>query len=189
MSKGMGKIGIGNFRLPDREPNRASRSLLVADAALSAMKSFVSPQVMDIMLRALERAEIYDCKHPFWNSLARCYVRIPLRRDALSKAFPGITRVIHNTEVLEGDILVSDFHSGLNYGYLFGGKESVQIRVMEVDGDTVRGEVMRPGIGGPREIGAFRNELWYFVSHRFAVHSGTKSSKHWSASKTSLRLV
>lgn len=185
----MGKVGIGNFRLPDREPNRASRSLLVADAALSAMKSFVSPQVMDMMLRALERAEIYDCKHPFWNSLARCYVRILQRRDTLSKAFPGITRVIHNSEVLEGDILVSDFHSGLNFGYLFGGKESVQVRVLEVDGDMVKGEVMRPGNGGPREIGSFKNELWFFVSHRFAVYSGPKSSKHWSAPKTSLRLV
>lgn len=189
MRKGTGKIGIGNFRLPDRKPNRASRSLLVADAALTAMKSFVSPQVMAVMLRALERAEIYDCAHPFWNSLARCYVKIPLRRDALSEAFPGISRVIHNSEVLVGDMLVSDFHTGLNYGYLFGGKESVQIRVLEIDGDTVKGEVIRPGKDGPREIGSFRNELWFFVSHRFGVHSGTKSSKHWSAPNTSLRLL
>jgi len=185
----MRKIGISNFRLPDRKPNRASRGILLPDDTLAALQSLASPQIMKMTLRAVERAEVYDCKHPFWNSLARCYVKILLRRDDLSKNFPGIKRVIHNSEIIDGDILVSDFHSGLNYGYLFGGKESVQIRVLETDGDTVKGEVLRPGKKEGSEIGIFKNELWYFISHRFAVYSGPRSSKHWSAPNNTLRIV
>jgi len=171
----MEKIGIRNFCLPDRKLNKASRSILLPYGILTELKSFASPKVVNMTLRAVDRATLYDCRHPFWNSLADCYVRIPARREALSRTFPGITRVIHNSEILVGDILVSDFHTGLNYGFLFGGMESVQIRVLEADGEMVKGEVMRPGAGKGSEIGSFRNEVWFFVSHKFAVYSGAKS--------------
>jgi hypothetical protein len=173
----MSKIGIQNFCLPDRKMNKASRSLLLPYDLLTELKSFASPKVLNMTLRAVDRASLYDCKHPFWNSLADCYVRIPARRDALSRTFPGITRAIHNSEIIVGDILISDFHTGLNYGFLFGGMESVQIRVLEADGEMIKGEVMRPGREKGGEIGFFRNEVWFFISHKFAVYSGAKGGR------------
>lgn len=144
---------------------------------LTGMKSFISPKVINMMLRAVDRASLYDCKHTFWNALADCYIRIPARRESLSQAFPGITRVIHNSEVVVGDILVSDFHTGMNYGLLSGGTESVQIRVLDFDGEMVKGEVMQRGNDKGGEVGFFRNEVWFFVSHKFAIYFGAKSRR------------
>ncbi len=126
----MHKIGIKNFRLPDRRPNKENREILLPEDKLSMLRSVASPHVVNMILRAVERAELYDCKHPLWNAFAYCYMSIPDRLDSLSRMFPGITRVIHNSEILNGDILVSDFHTGLNYGYLSGGLEPFQIRVL-----------------------------------------------------------
>ncbi|HET6420045.1 MAG TPA: hypothetical protein VFG19_07805 [Geobacteraceae bacterium] len=182
----MHKIGISNFRLPDRRPNKENRGILLPQDSLSTLRFFASPEVVNMTLRAVARAELYDCWHPLWNAFAHCYVSIPDRLDSLSRIFPGITRVIHNSEILDGDILVSDFYTGLNYGYLSGDLEPVQVRVLKADGDTVRGEVLRPGdkVGG--EIGFFMNEIWYFISHKLAVHNGGRSIRHWSAPGGSL---
>jgi hypothetical protein len=62
----------------------------------------------------------------------------------------------------------------LNYGYMNGGNEPVRIRVLDVDGETVKGTVLRSGHGEGDETGYFKNELWFFISHKFAVYSSTK---------------
>ncbi len=174
----MRKIGINNFQVPVGKRNVANSGRLLPEHALSQLKSITSGNVLQIALRAVERAERYDCRHPFWNSLAGCYVRVTQRLKLLNDVFPGITRVIHNSEVKKGDVLVSDFHIGLNYGFMNGGTEPVRIRVLEVDGDTVKGAVLRPGNEENKEIGYFKNELWYFISHRFTIYTSGKAAKN-----------
>jgi hypothetical protein len=88
-----------------------------------------------------------------------------------------MTRVIHNSEVKKGDVLVSDFHIGLNYGFMNGGTEPVRIRALEVDGELLKGAVMSSGDEESREIGYFKNELWFFISHRFTIYTSGKSAK------------
>jgi len=170
----MRKIGIGNFQLPARKAKPANSGRLLWGRELDELKHVASGEVMGIALRAVERAERYDCKHPFWNSMANCYMRIGERNKALSGNFPGIKRVIHNDEVMKGDLLVSDFEIGLNYGFMNGGLEPVGVRVLEVDGELLKGEVLRSRSEGCGEIGYFKNELWFFISHRFAIYLSRK---------------
>ncbi len=170
----MRKIGIGNFQLPAGKENAANSGRLLPHYELSVLKSVTSAKVMKITMRAVERAEKYDCKHPFWNGLADCYVRIVHRIRSLNEMFPGIKRVIHNSEVKKGDILVSDFHTGLNYGFMNGGNEPVRIRVLEVDGELLKGIVLGSDEAESNEIGFFKNELWFFISHRFTIYSSVK---------------
>jgi len=173
----MRKIGIGNFQLPVGKASAANSGRLLWGRELDDLKSVASGKVLKIAQRAVERAERYDCAHPFWNGLANCYMKIGRRMEALNDLFPGITRVIHNGEVKKGDVLVCDFQIGLNYGYMNGGFEPVKIRVLEVDGDTLKGVVMGAGNDENKEIGYFKNELWFFVSHRFVIYSSGKSAK------------
>lgn len=174
----MRKIGIGNFQLPAGKNIVSNSGRLLPHHELLELQAIASGNVLKIALRAIERAERYDCGHPFWNSLAGCYVNVIKRFRLLNDMFPGITRIIHNSEVKKGDVLVSDFYSGLNYGYMYGGTEPVKVRALEVDGDVLKGTVLRSGSEESKEIGYFRNELWFFISHRFTIYSSGKSVKH-----------
>jgi hypothetical protein len=174
----MRKIGIGNFQLPAGKENAANSGRLLPHHELSELRSITSGNVMKIAMRAVERAEKYDCKHPFWNSLADCYVRIVHRIKSLNDMFPGIKRIIHNSEVKKGDMLVSDFYTGLNFGFMNGGTEPVKIRVLEVDGELLKGMVLRSNYDESKEIGYFKNELWFFISHRFTIYTSGKGSKN-----------
>ncbi len=98
------------------------------------------------------------------------------RIKTLNYIFPGITRVIHNEEVKKGDLLISDFHIGLKYGFMNGGTEPVMIRMLEVDGELLKGAVLTSGNDKGGEIGYFKNEMWFFISHRFTIYSSGKSS-------------
>ncbi|HET6418904.1 MAG TPA: hypothetical protein VFG19_02030 [Geobacteraceae bacterium] len=173
----MRKIGIGNFHLPAGKASMANSGRVMWGRELDELKSVASGKVLEIAHRAVERAERYGCGHPFWNGLANCYAKISRQMETLNGLFPGITRVIHNSEVKKGDVLVCDFHIGLNYGYMNGGVEPVKIRALEIDGDTLKGAVMEAGNDENREIGYFKNELWFFISHRFAIYTSGKSSK------------
>jgi hypothetical protein len=173
----MRKIGIGNFQLPAGKGRAANSGRPLWRQELDELKSITSGKVLQIALRAVERAEKYDCRHPFWNGLANCYLKVGQRIKTLNDIFPGITRVIHNSEVKKGDMLVSDFHIGLNYGFMNGGTEPVRIRALEVDGELLKGAVMRSGDEESREIGYFKNELWFFISHRFTIYTSGKSAK------------
>ncbi len=173
----MRKIGINNFQLPAGNAGTANSGRLLWGRELEELKYVTSGKVLKIALRAVERAERYDCGHPFWNALADGYMKIGRRIEALSSVFPGITRVIHNSEVKQGDVLVSDFKTGLNYGFMGGGTEPVGVRVLEVDDDLVKGEVLSPGNNAGGEIGYFKNELWFFISHRFTVFSSGRMTQ------------
>ncbi len=50
-------------------------------------------------------------------------------------------------------MLFSDFHIGLNYGFMNGGTEHVVIRVLEVDGELLKGVILKSAkdVGG--EVG------------------------------------
>ncbi len=173
----MRKIGISNFQLPAVKKSTANYGRIMWRRELEELKNITSGKVMGIVLRAVERADRYDCAHPFWNALAHTYLKIGQRAGELNGIFPGITRVIHNSEVKKGDVLVSDFQSGLNYGFMNGGAAPVRVRVLEVDGEMLKGEVLRSGNSEYTEIGYFKNELWYFISHKFTVYSAGKSAK------------
>jgi hypothetical protein len=173
----MRKIGIGNFQLPAGKENVANSGRLIPHHELLELRSITSGKVIKIAMRAVERAEKYDCKHPFWNGLADCYVKIVQRIKLLNDIFPGITRVIHNSEAKKGDVLVSDFNTGLNFGFMNGGLEPVKIRVLEVDGELLKGMVLRSGEEESKEVGYFKNELWFFISHRFTIYSSAKGGK------------
>jgi hypothetical protein len=139
------------------------------------------PDQMDMTLRAVGRAELYGSRHPFWNSIANSYINILQRIETLRETFPDIVRVIHNDEIIRGDILVSDFHIELNYGHLYGGCEPTKICVLENDGDTLAGRVLRPGHEDGGELGFFKNEIWFFISHRFTVLSNKNTIKNMKA--------
>ncbi len=174
----MRKIGINNFQLPAGKAGTANAGKLLWGRELEELKCVASGTVRKIALRAVERAERYDCRHPFWNALADGYMKIGRRIGELNGVFPGMTRVIHNSEVKKGDVLVSDFETGLNYGFMNGGTDPVGVRVLEVDDDLVKGEVLRPGNIADGEIGYFENELWFFISHRFTVFSSGKRARN-----------
>jgi hypothetical protein len=93
------KIGISNFQLPAGKGNVSNSGRLLPRDELLELRSITSGSVMKIALRAVERAEKYDCRLPFWNGLASCYTGILQRIKSLNEIFPGITRVIHNSEV------------------------------------------------------------------------------------------
>jgi hypothetical protein len=99
---------------------------------------------------------LYESRHPFWNSIANSCIKILQRIETLRETFPDIVRVIHNDEVIRGDILVSDFHIGLNYGHLSGGYEPTKICALENDGDMLAGRVLRPGREDGSELGFFK---------------------------------
>ena len=46
----MSKTGIENYCLPDRKPNKASRSAMLSYEVLTGVKSFISPKVINMML-------------------------------------------------------------------------------------------------------------------------------------------
>ncbi len=176
----MRKIGINNFRLPAGKAGATNSGRLMWGLELEELKYLTSGKVLKIALRAVERADRYDCMHPFWNALADGYMKLGRRIEALNSVFPGISRVIHNSEVKKGDVLVSDFKTGLNYGFMRGGTEPVGVRVLEVADDLVKGEVLRPGNNAGGEIGYFKNELWFFISHRFTVYSSGRKTQRKS---------
>lgn len=173
----MRKIGISNFQLPVRKGIVRNSGRLLSQCALAQLRCIASENIVKMTLRAVERAELYDCGHPLWNGFANCYTRIITRLETLNEIFPGIKKVIHNSEVKKGDVLVSDFHVGLNYGYMYGGLEPVRIRVLEVDGETVKGIVLQPGSEESAEVGYFKNELWFFISHKFTVCTSGRISR------------
>ena len=165
----MPNIGIQNFRLPTKKPSGLNSWLLLSPNMLEELKFIASPKVVQMTLRAVDRAELYECRHPFWNSIANSYVKILKRFVTLQKTFPDITRVIHNDEVITGDILVSDFITGLNYGYMSGGLDPTKVCTLENEGGLLTGKVLRQGREDSCEIGSFKNEIWFFISHKFNV--------------------
>jgi len=170
------KIGIGDYQLPTGKGNVANSGRILWERELERLKDISTGNVMAIALRAVDRAERYDCKHPFWNALANCYLQAGRRIEELNILFPGIKRVIHHSEVIRGDVLVSDFKTGMNFGFVNGGIEPVGVRVLDIDGELLRGEVMRSVNTGYREVGHFKNEVWFFISHKFAVYSSVKAA-------------
>jgi hypothetical protein len=170
----MKKLGIGNYQLPVRKEPGPPVVDLLPHEALMELSSIATGKVIKMTLRAIGRAELFEARHPFWNSLARCYVRVLEQFDVMNELFPGITRVVHNSEILRGDILVSDFTIGLNFGSMDGKIVPLKIRVLEVDGDTVTGAVLQGGDYRDNEVCSFKNELWFFMSHKFGVLKGRK---------------
>lgn len=147
---------------------------------MERLKEIATKKVVAVAERASKKAIFRDNMHNFWSAVFHCYLNIEQRYESLSYLFPGVKKVIHCSEVMHGDILVSDFHSGMNLGFLHGGLSPVKIRVLESDGDLITGEVLGVGIGDfPNmhllgKIGDFKNEVWYFISHRFSVIEGFK---------------
>jgi hypothetical protein len=150
---------------------------------MERLRGIASRKVIAVAERASKRAVVRNNMHNFWSAVLHCYLRIDERFQAISSLFPGVRRVIHSSEILPGDILVSDFHSGMNLGFLQGGTAPVKIRVLGNDGDTIKGKVVGVGvgdIGSMRYLGTtgnFRNELWYFVSHKFTVIEGFRQDR------------
>lgn len=150
---------------------------------MERLRGIASRKVIAIAERASKRAVVRNNMHNFWSAVLHCYLRIDERFMTLSYLFPGIRRVIHCSEILSGDVLVSDFHSGMNLGFLEGGDSPVKIRVLRSDGDTITGKVVGVGIGDIRSMryvgttGKFKNEIWYFVAHKFAVIEGFKRDR------------
>lgn len=165
----MNKIGISNYKLPSAKSKRGNDFQILSLQALSELKGVASEEVVAKTLRAVERAELHGCKHPFWNALAGCYTGIVGRMLILNESFPGITKIIGNGEVKKGDVLVSDFHTGMNYGYLGGDLDPVLVRVLESDGDIVTGMILSPQTWQDVGVGYFRNEVWFFISHKYKV--------------------
>lgn len=149
-------------------------------AEVEKLEKIASKKVVAVAQRASTGAVFRDNRHNFWSALFHCYVKIDERFRLMSYLFPGVKRVIHSSEIMTGDILVSDFHSGMNLGFLQGGLSPLKIRVLQHDGDLVTGKVLSAGIGDITSmrhvgtIGKFKNEIWYFVSHRFTVIDGFK---------------
>jgi hypothetical protein len=169
----MRKIGITNYRLPERKATGKLVIELLPHESLLELCSIATEKVVGMTLRSVGRAEIFEARHPFWNSIARCYVRIIEQFGVLQEQFPGITRVIHASEIIRGDILVSDFSIGLNFGSMDENTAPVKIRVLEVNGEGVKGEVLQGGGYSNGEVLYFWNEIWFFISHRFEVISGS----------------
>lgn len=150
---------------------------------MERLKEIASKKVVAVAQRASERAVFRDNKHNFWSAVFHCYLKIDERFQSISYLFPGVKKVIHYSEIMPGDILVSDFHSGMNFGFLDGGLSPLKIRVLENDGDLITGEVLSVGIGDITSMrfvgttGNFKNEIWYFVSHKFTVVEGFKQKK------------
>jgi hypothetical protein len=144
------------------------------------LKEIASQKVVAVAERASKNAVFRNNMHNFWSAVFQCYLKIDERFVTISSLFPGVRKVIHCSEILTGDILVSDFHSGMNFGFLDGGLSPVMIRVMENYGDTITGEILGVGIGDITSMryvgktGIFKNELWYFISHKFTVIDGCK---------------
>jgi len=144
------------------------------------LREIASKKVIAVAQRASERAVFRDNMHNFWSAVFHSYLIIDERFQSISYLFPGVKKVIHSSEIMPGDILVSDFHSGMNFGFLDGGLSPVKIRVLGSDGDLITGEVLSVGIGDITSMryvgktGNFRNEIWYFVSHKFTVVEGFK---------------
>ncbi len=150
---------------------------------MEKLKEIASKKVIAVALRASERAVFRNDMHNFWSAVFHCYLKIDERFQSISYLFPGVKKVIHCSEIMPGDILVSDFHSGMNFGFLGGGLSPLKIRVLENDGDLITGEVLGAGIGditSMRHVGKtgnFKNEIWYFVSHKFTVVEGFKQKE------------
>jgi hypothetical protein len=144
------------------------------------LREIASRKVVAVAERASEKAVFRDNMHNFWSAVFQCYLKIDERFKTIAILFPGVRKVIHCSEILAGDILVSDFHSGMNFGFLDGGLSPVMIRVIENDGDLTTGEVLGVGIGDFTSMryvgmtGNFKNEIWYFISHKFTVIEGFK---------------
>ncbi len=174
----MKKIGISNFRLPVRkDPGPPVIDLLPYESVVE-MSSIATEKVMKMTLRAVSRAEVYESRHPYWNSIARCYTKILTRLETINERFPGVTRVIHNDEILPGDILVSDFSIGLNFGSMDGKTVPVKIRVQDVNGELVKGTVLDGENHVPGEVCNFKNEIWFFQSHKFGVIPGGRKKRY-----------
>ncbi len=147
---------------------------------MEKLKEIASKKVIAVAQRASEKAVYRDNKHNFWSAVFQCYLKIDERFQSISYLFPGVKKVIHCSEIMPGDILISDFHSGMNFGFLEGGLSPLKIRVLENDGGLIRGMVLGVGIGDITSMryvgktGNFKNEIWYFVSHKFAVIEGFK---------------
>jgi hypothetical protein len=146
------------------------------------LREIASKKVVAVAERASKKAEYRDNMHNYWSAVYQTYLKIDERFQSISYLFPGVSRVIHFSEILPGDILVSDFHSGMNFGFIDGGLSPVKIRVLNNDGDLITGMVLGVGIGDIRSMrqvgktGSFKNEIWYFISHKFMVVEGFKQS-------------
>ncbi len=147
---------------------------------MEKLREIASKKVIAVAERASEKAVFRNNMHNFWSAVFQCYLKIDERFRSISYLFPGVRRVIHYTEIKSGDILVSDFHSGMNFGFVDGGLAPVKIRVLKNDGELITGEVLGVGIGDITSMryvgktGNFRNEIWYFISHKFTVIEGFK---------------
>ncbi len=147
---------------------------------MEKLKDIASKKVIAVAHRASERAVSRNDKHNFWSAVFQCYLKIDERFQSISYLFPGVKKVIHFSEIMPGDILISDFHSAMNFGFLEGGLSPVKIKVLDSDGDLIRGIVLGVGIGDIASMryvgktGNFKNEIWYFVSHKFTVIEGFK---------------
>ena len=147
---------------------------------MEKLKGIASKKVLSIAEKASERAVFRNNMHNFWSAVFHCYLKIDERFQTISYLFPGVKKVIHCSEIMAGDILVSDFHTGMNFGFLDGGLSPVKIRVLQNNGDLITGKVLCVGIGditGMRYVGKtgnFKNEIWYFIAHKFTVIEGFK---------------
>lgn len=150
---------------------------------MEKLKEIASKKVVAVAQRASERAVFRNDMHNFWSAVFHSYLKIDERFRSLSYLFPGVKRVIHSSEIKPGDILVSDFHSGMNFGFLDGGLSPLKIRVLANDGDLIAGKVLSVGIGDITSMryvgktGNFKNEIWYFVSHKFTIVEGSKQKE------------
>jgi hypothetical protein len=148
------------------------------DGNTEKLKQIASKKVIAVAERASEKAVFRNDMHNFWSAVFHSYLKIEERFQAISYLFPGVRKVIHSSEIMPGDILVSDFHSGMNFGFLEGGITPVKIRVLGNNGDLITGMVVGVGIGDITSMryvgktGNFKNEIWYFVSHKFIVIDG-----------------
>ena len=167
----MPQLSSQSFSPPSSKPTVLNSGMLLPPSMLEELKAIASPKVVELTLRAIDWAEIYERNHPFWNAIASSYIKIIQRIETLRETFPDIKRVIHNAEVKAGDILVSDMNTGINWGYMSGGSEPTKIMVLENKRGNLTGMVCRHESGGDHEIGSFKNEIWYFISTKFAVTS------------------
>lgn len=145
---------------------------------MEKLRGIASKKVLAVAERASKRAVFRNDMHNYWSAVYHTYLNIGERYQAISDLFPGITRVIHCSEILYGDILVSDFHSGMNLGFIGGELTPVKIRALKNEGGSITGEVLEvvPGDAASlRQVGktgTFKNEIWYFISHKFVVIKG-----------------
>ncbi len=150
---------------------------------MEKLMEIASKKVVAVAERASEKAVFRNNMHNYWSAVFHCYLKIDERFQVITYLFPGVRKVIHCSEIKPGDILVSDFHSGMNFGFLDGGLSPIKIRVLKYDGDLITGEVVGVGIGDITnmrylgKVGNFKNEIWYFVSHKFSVIDGFKGQR------------